>query len=108
MNINPFICFDADTCMGIGNTTYKPPATNAMFFPDSHHLEPCCQKGIKENRYKFFAIKDMAHLDQCYADILFELHYSCDSDTMQLLGSSTPDNVVLQGRKDLELCVKII
>jgi len=60
---------------------------------DGYHFTSDYQKAIRENGYKLLVIDDMAHLDHCHADILLNqnihasiLHYSCDRDTVKLLG----------------------
>ena len=61
---------------------------------DGYHFTPDYQKAIRENGYKLLVIDDIAHLDHYHADILLNqnihassLRYSCDSDTVKLLGS---------------------
>ena len=60
---------------------------------DGYHFTPDYQKAIRENGYRLLVIDDMAHLDHYQADILLNqnihasnLHYSCDRDTVKLLG----------------------
>jgi UDP-2,4-diacetamido-2,4,6-trideoxy-beta-L-altropyranose hydrolase len=60
---------------------------------DGYHFTPDYQKAIRENGYRLLVIDDMAHLDHYHADILLNqnvhassLHYSCDRDTVKLLG----------------------
>ncbi|MBW2660706.1 MAG: UDP-2,4-diacetamido-2,4,6-trideoxy-beta-L-altropyranose hydrolase [Deltaproteobacteria bacterium] len=60
---------------------------------DGYHFTSDYQKAIRENGYKLLVIDDMAHLDHYHADILLNqnihassLHYSCDRDTVKLLG----------------------
>ena len=60
---------------------------------DGYHFTPDYQKAVRENGYKLLVIDDMAHLDHYHADILHNqnihassLHYSCDEDTVKLLG----------------------
>jgi UDP-2,4-diacetamido-2,4,6-trideoxy-beta-L-altropyranose hydrolase len=60
---------------------------------DGYHFTPDYQKAIRENGYKLLVIDDIAHLDHYQADILLNqniyassLHYSCDRDTIKLLG----------------------
>ena len=60
---------------------------------DGYHFTPDYQKAIRENAYKLLVIDDMAHLDHYHADILLNqnihassLPYSCDMDTVKLLG----------------------
>ena len=61
---------------------------------DGYHFTPDYQKTIKENGYRLLVIDDMAHIDHYHADILLnqninasKLNYSCDKDTVQLLGN---------------------
>ncbi len=60
---------------------------------DGYHFTSDYQKAIREIGYKLLVIDDMAHLDHYRADILLNqnihascLHYSCDRDTVKLLG----------------------
>ena len=60
---------------------------------DGYHFTPDYQKAIRKNDYKLLVIDDMAHLDYYHADILVnqninapDLNYSCDKNTIQLLG----------------------
>ena len=60
---------------------------------DGYHFTPDYQKAIRENGYKLLVIDDMAHLNHYHADILLNqnihassLQYSCDRDTVKLLG----------------------
>ena len=60
---------------------------------DGYHFTPDYQKAIRENGYRLLVIDDMAHFDHYHADILLNqnihatsLHYSCDKDTVKLLG----------------------
>lgn len=60
---------------------------------DGYHFTPDYQKTIKGSSYKLLVIDDMAHLEHYHADILLnqnihasKLNYSCDKDTIQLLG----------------------
>jgi len=60
---------------------------------DGYHFTPDYQKAIRENGCRLLVIDDMAHLDHYHADILLNqnihasnLHYSCDRDTVKLLG----------------------
>lgn len=60
---------------------------------DGYHFTPDYQKAIRENGYRLLVIDDMAHLDHYHTDILLNqnihasnLNYSCDSDTVKLLG----------------------
>jgi UDP-2,4-diacetamido-2,4,6-trideoxy-beta-L-altropyranose hydrolase len=67
---------------------------NAFWFVvDGYHFTPDYQKVIRKNGYRLLVIDDMAHLDHYHADILLNqnihassLHYSCDRDTVKLLG----------------------
>jgi len=60
---------------------------------DGYHFTPDYQKAIKECGCRLLVIDDMAHLDHYHADILLNqnihassLHYSCDRETVKLLG----------------------
>jgi UDP-2,4-diacetamido-2,4,6-trideoxy-beta-L-altropyranose hydrolase len=60
---------------------------------DGYHFTPHYHEAIRENGYRLLVIDDMAHLDHYHADILLNqnihassLHYSCDRDTVKLLG----------------------
>jgi UDP-2,4-diacetamido-2,4,6-trideoxy-beta-L-altropyranose hydrolase len=60
---------------------------------DGYHFTPDYQKAIIENGYRLLVIDDTAHLDHYHADILLNqnihalsLRYSCDRDTLKLLG----------------------
>ena len=60
---------------------------------DGYHFTPNYQKAIRENGYRLLVIDDTAHLDHYHADILLNqnihapsLPYSCDMDTVELLG----------------------
>jgi spore coat polysaccharide biosynthesis predicted glycosyltransferase SpsG len=72
----------------IQNSKFK-----TWFVIDGYHFTPHYQKAIRENGYKLLVIDDMAHLDHYHADILLNqnihassLHYSCDRDTVKLMG----------------------
>jgi len=63
------------------------------FALDGYHFTPNFQKAIRENGHKLIVIDDMNHLPHYHADILLNqnihaesLRYSCDSDTVKLLG----------------------
>jgi len=63
------------------------------FVLDGYHFTPDYQKAIRKNSYRLLVIDDTAHLDHYHADILLNqnihassLHYSCDGDTVKLLG----------------------
>ena len=60
---------------------------------DGYHFTPDYQKAIRKSGHKLLVIDDMAHLDHYHADILLNqnihasrLTYSCDRDTVKLLG----------------------
>jgi len=68
-------------------------ATSPWLVIDGYHFNPDYQKAIRENGYRLLVIDDMAHLDHYHADILLNqnihassLRYSCDRDTVKLLG----------------------
>lgn len=63
------------------------------FVVDGYHFTPDYQKAIRKNGYRLLVIDDTAHLDHYHADILLNqnihapsLRYSCDRDTVKLLG----------------------
>ena len=67
--------------------------TSPWLVLDGYHFTQDYQKAISENGYKLLVIDDMAHLEHYHADILLNqniltssLHYSCDHDTVKLLG----------------------
>ena len=67
--------------------------TSHWLVVDGYHFTPDYQKAIREKGYKLLVIDDMAHLVHYNADILLNqnihassLHYSCDDDTVKLLG----------------------
>ena len=69
------------------------PSAPPWYILDGYHFTPDYQKAIRENGYKLLIIDDMAHLDHYHADILLNqnihassLQYSCDRDTVKLLG----------------------
>jgi len=73
--------------------SHELSATSPWLVLDGYHFTPGYQKVIRENGYRLLVIDDMAHLDHYYADILLNqnihassLSYSCDMDTMKLLG----------------------
>jgi len=73
--------------------SHELSATSPWLVIDGYHFTPDYQKAIKENGCKLLVIDDMAHLDYYHADILLNqnihassLCYSCDSDTVKLLG----------------------
>ncbi|MGB9498864.1 MAG: UDP-2,4-diacetamido-2,4,6-trideoxy-beta-L-altropyranose hydrolase [Dissulfuribacterales bacterium] len=60
---------------------------------DGYHFDPDYQKAIKEAGYHLLVIDDQVHHSRYYADILLNqnihapgLQYTCDKDTVQLLG----------------------
>jgi UDP-2,4-diacetamido-2,4,6-trideoxy-beta-L-altropyranose hydrolase len=60
---------------------------------DGYHFTQNYHKTIRENGYKLLVIDDLAHLEHYHADIVLnqnihapKLNYSCDKDTVQLLG----------------------
>ena len=60
---------------------------------DGYHFTPDYQKAVRDSGYRLLVIDDMAHLDHYCADILLnqniyapDLNYSCDKDTVKLLG----------------------
>jgi len=60
---------------------------------DGYHFTPDYQKAIRDSGFRLLVIDDMAHLDHYHADILLnqnihasKLSYSCDQNTIQLLG----------------------
>jgi len=60
---------------------------------DGYHFTPDYHKAIRKNGYKLLVIDDMNHLPHYHANILLNqnihassLHYSCDRDTVKLLG----------------------
>jgi UDP-2,4-diacetamido-2,4,6-trideoxy-beta-L-altropyranose hydrolase len=68
-------------------------ASSPWLVLDGYHFTLDYQKAIRENSYRLLVIDDMAHLDHYHADILLNqnihapsLHYSCDRDTVKLLG----------------------
>ena len=68
-------------------------ATIPWLVIDGYHFTPDYQKAIRENSYRLLVIDDMDHLNHYHADILLNqniyassLHYSCDKDTLKLLG----------------------
>jgi UDP-2,4-diacetamido-2,4,6-trideoxy-beta-L-altropyranose hydrolase len=72
---------------------HQPSTKSPWLALDGYHFTPDYQKAIRENGYKLLVIDDMAHLDHYHADILLNqnihasrLHYSCDMDTVKLLG----------------------
>jgi len=61
---------------------------------DGYHFTADYHKAVRENGYRLLVIDDMAHLDRYHADVLLnqnihapELNYSCDRETIQLLGA---------------------
>ena len=73
--------------------SHKLSAASLWLALDGYHFTPDYQKAIRENGYKLLVIDDMAHLDHYHADILLNqniyassLHYSCDRETVKLLG----------------------
>jgi UDP-2,4-diacetamido-2,4,6-trideoxy-beta-L-altropyranose hydrolase len=74
--------------------SHELSATSQWLVLDGYHFTPDYQKAIRENGYRLIVIDDMAHLDHYHADILLnqnihasKLNYSCDKDTVQLLGN---------------------
>ena len=72
---------------------YDLSATCPWLVLDGYHFTPNYQKVIRENGYRLLVIDDMAHIDHYHADILLNqnihassLRYSCDMDTVKLLG----------------------
>ena len=68
-------------------------ATSPWLVLDGYHFTPDYQKAIREHGYRLLVIDDMAHLNHYHADILLNqnihassLLYSCDKDTVKLLG----------------------
>ncbi len=60
---------------------------------DGYHFTQDYHKTIRENGHKLLVIDDLAHLEHYHADIVLnqnihapKLNYSCDKDTVQLLG----------------------
>ncbi len=73
--------------------SHQLSATSPWLALDGYHFTPDYQKVIRENGYKLLVIDDMAHLAHYHADILLNqnihassLNYSCDKDTVKLLG----------------------
>jgi UDP-2,4-diacetamido-2,4,6-trideoxy-beta-L-altropyranose hydrolase len=67
--------------------------TSPWLVLDGYHFTSDYQKTIREKGYKLMVIDDMAHLDHYHANILLNqnihasgLNYSCDRDTVKLLG----------------------
>lgn len=76
-------------------TTFKAQSSKfkTWVVVDGYHFTPDYQKTIRGNGYRLLVIDDTAHLDHYHADILLNqnihassLHYSCDRDTVKLLG----------------------
>ena len=73
--------------------SHQPSAASPWLALDGYHFTSDYQKAIRERGYRLLVIDDMAHLDHYHADILLNqnihvssLHYSCDRDTVKLLG----------------------
>ncbi len=73
--------------------SYQPSAASPWLALDGYHFTTDYQKAIKDQGYRLLVIDDMAHLAHYHADILLNqnihassLHYSCDRDTVKLLG----------------------
>ncbi len=82
--------------------SYAKPHAPSWLALDGYHFTTDYQKAIRENGYKLLFIDDIAHLHHYYADILLNqnisassLNYSCDMDTVKLLGCE----YVLLGRE---------
>ncbi len=77
------------------NGTNKTNITKATWLVlDGYHFTPDCQKAIRDAGIHLLVIDDMNHLSHYHADILLnqnihapELNYSCDEDTILLLGT---------------------
>ena len=76
------------------NHSNRTNSTNTPWLVlDGYHFTSDYHKTIRENSCRLLVIDDMAHLDHYYADILLNqninasnLNYSCDKDTVKLLG----------------------
>ena len=79
------------------NITNPTNQTNSTSIPwlvlDGYHFTPDYQKAIRKEGYRLLVIDDIAHLEHYHADILLNqnihassLRYSCDRDTVKLLG----------------------
>jgi UDP-2,4-diacetamido-2,4,6-trideoxy-beta-L-altropyranose hydrolase len=73
--------------------SHQPSTASPWLALDGYHFTPDYQKTIKRNGYKLLVIDDLAHLDHYHADTLLNqnsnassLRYSCDRNTMKLLG----------------------
>jgi UDP-2,4-diacetamido-2,4,6-trideoxy-beta-L-altropyranose hydrolase len=60
---------------------------------DGYHFTSEYQKAVRDYGYRLLVVDDMAHREHYHADILLNqnihassLHYSCDRDTVKLLG----------------------
>ena len=67
--------------------------TSHWLVVDGYHFTPDYQKAIRKTGYKLLVIDDMAHLEHYHVDLLINqnihassLQYSCDRDTVKLLG----------------------
>ena len=83
----------SSTLKGLSAISHQPSAASPWLVLDGYHFTPDYQKAIRKNGYRLLVIDDMAHLDHYYADILLNqnihalsLYYSCDRDTVKLLG----------------------
>jgi UDP-2,4-diacetamido-2,4,6-trideoxy-beta-L-altropyranose hydrolase len=70
------------------------PLSHAWLVLDGYHFTPDYQKAIRDAGIRLLIIDDMNHLPHYHADILLnqnihapELNYSCDEDTIHLLGT---------------------
>ncbi len=72
---------------------YKLNISSVWVALDGYHFTPGYQKTVRDKGYKLLIIDDYNHLSDYHADILLnqninarELDYSCDEDTIKLLG----------------------
>lgn len=73
--------------------SHEPSTASLWLAVDGYHFTPEYQKAIRDAGIRLLVIDDMAHLDHYHADILLNqnihassLHYSCDRDSVQLMG----------------------
>ena len=81
------------TLKALSAISHQPSAASSWFVLDGYHFTSDYQCQIKEAGYRLLVIDDIAHLDYYHADILLNqnsnasrLSYSCDRDTVKLLG----------------------
>lgn len=74
-------------------TSHQPLSVTPWVILDGYHFTTDYQQAIRNAGYRLFVIDDMAHLSFYHADVLLNqnihaesLDYSCDEDTMLLLG----------------------